>query len=69
MLTQLVQQLSRFLPRDVPSAPPAPSEARQRGRHESAWPLAQGADAIELPAPVAASWFPDTQPSFRGPSE
>ena len=71
MLTQLVQQLTRFLPHGVPApVKPVASEAREeRGWHESSWTLAQGADVIELPAPAAASWFPDTQPSFHDASE
>ena len=70
MLTQLVQQLTRFLPHGAPPARPAATEAREaRGWHESSWSLAQGADVIELPAPAAASWFPDTQPSFHDASE
>jgi hypothetical protein len=72
MFTQLVQQLSRFLPPAAPRAstmPPAGDERSGSGWHESSWVLAHGADVIELPAPVAASWFPDTQPAFHDTSE
>ena len=72
MFTHLVQQLARLLP---PAAPrttatrPTDEAGSAHGWHESSWVLAHGADVIELPAPLAASWFPDTQPSFHGPSE
>jgi hypothetical protein len=70
MFTHLVQQLSRLLPPATPrAAAPAADDGPERGWHESSWVLAHGADVIELPAPLAASWFPDTQPSFHGPSE
>jgi hypothetical protein len=70
MLTQLVQQLTRFLPQAAhkPVTPAALEAREERGWHESSWSLAQGVDVIELPAPAAASWFPDTQPSFHDAS-
>jgi hypothetical protein len=71
MFTQLVQQLARFLPpvaARASAAPSADNERSGRGWHESSWVLAQGADVIELPAPVAATWFPDTQPAFHDAS-
>jgi hypothetical protein len=70
MFMHLVQSLSRWLPHGVPSAAEAaPYEPREHGWHESSWALTHGADVIELPPSVAASWFPDTQPAFHGPSE
>ncbi len=71
MFTQLVQHFSRFLPpaaSRASTAPPADDERSGSGWHESSWVLAHGADVIELPVPVAASWFPDTQPAFHDAS-
>ena len=71
MFTQFVQQLARFLPpaaARTSAAPPAGVERSGSGWHESSWVLAQGADVIELPPPVAATWFPDTQPAFHDAS-
>lgn len=71
MFTQLVQQLARFLPPVAARGSAAPSAADERsgsGGRESSWVRAQGADVIELPAPVAATWFPDTQPAFHDAS-
>jgi hypothetical protein len=69
MFTQLVQQLTRFLPHGAPSAATDETiEVAERSWHESSWTLAQGTDVIELPAQSAASWFPDTQPAFHDAS-
>jgi hypothetical protein len=71
MFTQLVQQLTRFLPPGAAralAAPQADDERSGSGWHESSWMLAHGADVIELPAPVAATWFPDTQPACHDAS-
>jgi hypothetical protein len=73
MFNLIADRLTRFA-RLLPAAQPqveerGDSELAQHGWHESSWTLAQGADVIELPAPLAASWFPDTQPAFHDASE
>ena len=65
MFMQIADRLSRFarlLPQAVPELSPEADE-RQSGWHESSWVMAQGMDVIELPAAVAATLFPDTQPA------
>jgi hypothetical protein len=69
MFTQLVQQLTRFLPHGAPTSRTPDIELRESGWHASSWSLKQGADVIELPAAATASLFQDTQPAFHGPSE
>jgi hypothetical protein len=73
MFNLIAHRLTRFA-RRLPTAQAqvdarGDSELTQHGWHESSWTLAQGADVIELPAPLAASWFPDTQPAFHDASE
>ena len=73
MFHLIADRLTRFARR----LPPLPAEGDERGHdelaprgwHESSWLLAQGVEVIELPAPLAASWFPDTQPAFHDASE
>jgi hypothetical protein len=70
MFTQLVQQLTRFLPQGASSARTTPDiELSEPGWHASSWSLKRGADVIELPSWATASLFPDTQPAFHDPSE
>jgi hypothetical protein len=69
MFTQIVQQLSRFLPQSAPSRRAPDIELHDAGWHAPGWSLKQGADVIELPSSASASLFPDTQPAFHGPSE
>jgi hypothetical protein len=69
MFTQLVQQLTRFLPQSAPSARALDIELHEHGWHASSWSLKHGAEVIELPPSATASLFPDTQPAFHGPSE
>ena len=66
MFMQIADRLSRFarlLPQAVPDARADDTGERQSGWHESSWVMAQGLDVIELPAAVAATLFPDTQPA------
>jgi hypothetical protein len=72
MFNLIADRLTRFA-RLLPQAMPdfeerAEGEVTQNGWHESSWTLAKGADVIELPASLAASWFPDTQPAFHDAS-
>jgi hypothetical protein len=66
MFTQIADRLSRLtrlLPHSFAEARGDEREQRESGWHESSWVMAQGLDVIELPAAVAASLFPDTQPA------
>jgi hypothetical protein len=66
MFTQIADRLSRLtrlLPQTIVEARTDDEEQRQSGWHESSWVMARGLDVIELPAAVAASLFPDTQPA------
>ncbi len=61
-----LSRLTRLLPQsfvDVRADDADDAEDRQSGWHESTWVMAQGLDVIELPAAVAATLFPDTQPA------
>jgi hypothetical protein len=73
MFSLIADRLTRFA-RRLPQVPPESDdrnddERAPSGWHESSFLLARGADVIELPAPLAASWFPDTQPAFHDASE
>ena len=66
MFMQIADRLSRFarlLPQVLPDLSTEDANERQSGWHESSWTMAQGLDVIELPASVAATLFPDTQPA------
>jgi hypothetical protein len=70
LIADRLSRFTRLLPQAVPDLDDrADGEIAQRGWHESSFALAKGADVIELPAPLAASWFPDTQPAFHDASE
>jgi hypothetical protein len=57
-------RLTRLLPQSFADARADDAEERREsGWHESSWVMAQGLDVIELPAAVAATLFPDTQPA------
>ena len=58
-----LSRLTRLLPQALPDVRPDEVDERQSGWHESTWVMAQGLDVIELPAAVAATLFPDTQPA------
>ncbi len=70
MFSQLVQQLSRFLPQGTSGLRAVPDIVLE-GPVASAprWSLPSGAGAIELPSAAGASLFPDTQPAFHDPGE
>jgi hypothetical protein len=66
MFMQIADRLSRFarlLPQALPDLRAKDADERQSGWHQSSWVMAQGLDVIELPATVAATLFPDTQPA------
>ncbi len=66
MFTQIADRLSRLtrlLPHAAAEARSDEQEQPESGWHESSWVMAQGLDVIELPAAVAATLFPDTQPA------
>ncbi len=58
-----LSRLTRLLPQAFADERDDVVEERQSGWHESSWVMAQGLDVIELPATLAATLFPDTQPA------
>jgi hypothetical protein len=66
MFMQIADRLTRFArlrPAARPDVRDDEHDERQSGWYESTWVMAQGLDVIELPAAVAATLFPDTQPA------